>query len=143
MPNVLLDWRGPQLLREMEKASEEALVEFGLRLETAAKSQLRKGHGVVTGTLRRSIHMASPDYDFAGDNVPPAAGTPERGGREARVGREADKIAIETGSGLEYAMAVHQGHGTFDGYHFITGPFEQLKGKFDGILARKAKAHLK
>ena len=137
-----LTWRGPQIEREEEAAAAEALQEFGLRLETEAKKELYKGHGVVTGTARRSIHTASPDHNWAGDDVAPDSGTPERGGQTPDVGKKGSVLSIETGSGLEYAMALHQGHGSFAGYRFIMGPFDRIKGKFDDILAKKSKARL-
>lgn len=131
------------MVEELNQAASDALIEFGLRLETEAKKELRTGHGVVTGTLRRSIHTSGPSYNWEADNVAPGEGTPDRGGGRITPEREGNTLAIETGSGMEYAMAVHQGHGTFEGYHFLTLAFERIKDLFPGILERKAKARMK
>jgi len=138
-----LDWRGAQVVKEVEAAAVDALQEFGLRLETAAKSELYKGHGVLTGTLRRSIHTGSPDYNWGADDEAPSESTSSRGGQEPDVKRGGGRLAIETGSGLEYAMAVHQGHGSFGGYHFMTNAFDRIKDQFVKILVRKVKGRLK
>lgn len=119
------------------------LTEFGLRCETAAKRRLQPGHGVKTGTLRRSIHTASPGYNWEGDNVTPANGTPERGNREATPAEKSGKLTLELGSGMEYAMAVHQGHGSFEGYHYLTEAVEEQKPKLTGILKGHAGAKLR
>jgi len=131
------------VVEELNRAAADALVEFGLRLETEAKKELQPGHGVVTGTLRRSIHTSGPSYNWEADNVEPGEGTPDRGGGRITPEREGNALVIETGSGMEYAMAVHQGHGSFEGYHFLTGPFDRIKDSFARILERKAKARMK
>lgn len=113
-----------------------AVEEIDLRIEAEAKRQLYPGHGVVTGTLRRSIHAAEPTYSWRMDNVKPDAHTPEMGGREFRA--EVTKIRITgcVGSGLEYAMAVHQGHHSFEGYHYLTRALEIVRPSIRDIIKR-------
>lgn len=134
-----LNWKGKQVGAEVEKALTLALVEIGLRIEGEAKKELYKGHGVLTGTLRRSIHTAEPEYSFGGDNVEPGPGTPELGGREAMPGNVDGRLMIAVGSGLVYALPVHQGHGGFDGYHFITNAIEKVKPMVGDIVKKHAK----
>jgi hypothetical protein len=68
--------------------------------------------------------------------VEPAAGTPERGGDHAEPKVQDGKITLQIGSGLEYALPVHQGHHSFAGYHFITNPVEANRGKLPAFLAK-------
>jgi hypothetical protein len=134
-----LDWRGTQVKGEVRKNVAEAWGEVGLHVETAGKKQLSKGHGVRSGTLRRSIHSAAPGYNWQGDNVPPSEGSPERGGQLALAGMGSDGVTIQVGSGLVYALAVHQGFedGSFEGYHYLTIGLDEVKPQIPGIM----KAH--
>lgn len=136
MSDYSLDWRGDDVKRMVEENIAKAMGEFGLTVEGEAKRELRKGHGVLTGTLRRSIHTATSGYDWSGDDVEPGAGSPERGGSEVTPTASSGKLTIEVGSGLVYAMAVHQGHHGFQGYHYLTNALNKAQGKLDGILAK-------
>lgn len=151
----MLKWFGDDIKKNMEAAAGEALTEFGLRCETAAKKRLQPGHGVETGTLRRSIHSAVPGYNWRSDNVEPSDSSPERGGQGTEPVEKNGKLTLELGSGLEYAMAIHQGweagykrpgskskrgmRGNFSGYHFLTEAVEEMKPKLPGILEKHAK----
>ena len=137
-PRWKLDWN-KKLLPDLKRALSDALIEFGLLVERGAKQELRGGHGVLTGTLRRSIHVARPSYNWGSDNVTPSTTTPERGGKEIKPEEKGSKLRIEIGSGMVYAMAVHQGHGSFAGYYYLTRPYDQLKDRFVKIAA----AHVK
>ena len=125
----------------MEKAK-AILAEAAMTVEAEAKKELDKGHGVKTGTLRRSIHVAKPDYNFGSDNV---ENGPERGGVMVTPEKEGDTILkLAVGSGMVYAMAIHQGWnwqkdgliGVFAGYHYLTNGMEKMRGKLDTIIAR-------
>lgn len=126
----------PELLARLGPAVEE----LGLRVEAEAKRELQPGHGVETGTLRRSIHAAAPSYDFAGDDVEPSDASPERGGGGATAERDGDKLLVAVGSGLVYALAVHQGHGSFGGYHYLTNAVEKVRPKAPAILQKHLRA---
>jgi hypothetical protein len=135
MPDFELNWKGDDVLRTTKQNAAKIIAEFALMVEGESKKELRKGHGVETGTLRRSIHTALPGYDWGGDDVEPSAGAPERGGGEV-VPEAADQMTVEVGSGLVYAMAVHQGHHNFSGYHYLTNGLKKAKEKLSSIIAR-------
>lgn len=117
-------WLGVQVLDKKRQQAANAMGEVGLRVEAAAKRQLYKGHGVITGTLRRSIHTASPGYNWSGDS----------GGPDGPAKLVGDKLIVEVGSGLEYAMAVHDGHGSFGGYHYLTIGVDIVRPAVPGIF---------
>lgn len=144
MSDYSLDWRGDDVKRMVEENIAKAMGEFGLTVEGEAKSELQKGHGVETGTLRRSIHTAKAGYDWSKDGVglehprplPIGPVGPNRGDSEVTPTASSGKLTIEVGSGLVYAMAVHQGHHGFQGYHYLTNALNKAQGKLDGILAK-------
>lgn len=111
---------------------------FGLRVEACAKKVLQKGHGVLTGTLRRSIHTAGPDYTFASDDVRPSESTPERGGTFVEAGVANRKLSLLVGSGLQYALKIHNGFGGFPGYHYLTLGLKKAKPELPKFLKEVA-----
>lgn len=127
-------WNGPNVVLAVQGNMAKALGKFALVAEGFAKKELTKGHGVETGTLRRSIHTAQPGYDWAGDNVPAEQGTPERGGSMNEAANESNRITIQLGSGLNYALPVHQGHHNFEGYHYLVNGVDKAKAQMPGIL---------
>ena len=129
-------WRGKQIGEAVAKNVAAAMGELGLRAEGYSKKELRKGHGVETGTLRRSIHTAQPGYNWSADNVKPKSGTPERGGRAVDALIESKKITIQLGSGLGYALPVHQGHHSFSGYHYLTNGVDKTKPEVPAVLKK-------
>ena len=149
-------WRGDELEDDLVERLKAGLSEIGLKIELEAKRELQPGHGVLTGTLRRSIHSAVSDYNFAGDapHLASAAAAraawkgsgfvkgnrkpqiPEMGGNLPEARREGHYLAVAVGSGLEYAMAVHQGHHSFGGYHYITNALEKVEPQVDAIMQR-------
>jgi hypothetical protein len=151
-----LIWNGGAVEAELVRRLSDALGEIGLRIEAKAKQQLVKGHGVITGTLRRSIHCAEPGYNWADDDAMMAdvsaaraayrgskgiagnvkARIPELGGKEADAKEKGSALWIVVGSGLRYAMPVHQGHGSFEGYHFITNALEQVEPQAMSIMRK-------
>lgn len=131
MASYFRSWRGKEVTDAVKKNVANALGEFGLRAEGHAKRELRKGHGVLTGTLRRSIHTAKPGYDWAGDT-----GSGEQGGKVVAAEIRGDKVTLELGSGLSYAMPVHQGHHSFEGYHYLTNGLMRAKPELPEVLRR-------
>lgn len=125
--NFEMDWRGGEVLEEVEAALIEILADFGLTVESEAKQELDKGHGVKTGTLRRSIHAGKVDYNWAGDDVEPSEGSPDRGGQKVRPSRAQKQMTLAVGSGLKYALPVHQGHGSFKGYHYLVNGLDKAE----------------
>jgi len=103
-----LNWRGKPTQDEVVEILGAALVEIGLRIEGEAKKQLWPSHGKLTGTLQRSIHAASPDFNFAQENVQPGDNTPERSNPGAVTPQLlGSRLMIAVGTGMEYAMWVH------------------------------------
>jgi hypothetical protein len=130
MAEVRLNWRGDEVSQRVKENVAKTIGQFGMVVETSAKASLSKGHGVITGTLRRSIHTAIPGYNWSAD----AEGS-DQGGMAIDAAIEGSDIRIQVGSGLRYAMAVHQGHGSFSGYHYLTEALDKCKGQIPGILA--------
>lgn len=129
---MTLKWLGDELTEDIEAALKDGLTEFGLTHETAAKGQLAPGHGVLTGTLRRSIHSAYPTYNYAADDVPPSNGSPERSGRGGGAGVFKTKASIVVGSGMRYARKIE------DMYGYIQQGHDQVIGKLPDILNKHA-----
>lgn len=128
-------WFGKEISQAVAQNVAKALGKFSLRVERHSKRELRRGHGVRYGTLRRSIHTAQPGYNWGGDDVKPGPGTPEMGGRSFTAMIEGRKITIQVGSGLKYALPVHQGHHSFEGYHYIANGLEKAKPELAQDLA--------
>ena len=132
-----LNWRGDEVVKLTEEQAMAIMGEVGLTAEGESKKELKKGHGVKTGTLRRSIHAESPKYNFAADNVEPSSGSPERGGKIVEAVKDGShRFIVALGSGLAYAMKIHQGWGSFLGYHYITIGVDKTKAKLGAIIGR-------
>lgn len=139
MADFDLDWRGDEVKRLVMERTAKAFGKYALVVEGESKKELRRGHGVLRGVLRRSIHVALPNYDWQGDN---SESGPERGGALIDAEISSDQIAISVGSGLIYAMAIHQGwtlgyeglKGEFAGYHYITNGEKKARPRLPGIL---------
>lgn len=112
-----LEWKGAQFRGQVVDAIAAGLTEFGIRHESEAKRQLVPGQGVLTGTLRRSIHAAGPSYNFAADDVAPAPGTPERAGTGGEAEEIGGSVVISVGSGMSYARKIEEL------YYYLTDSF--------------------
>lgn len=139
-----LKWRGKKIEGLLDQAAVSALSKFGLMVEAGGKKELRPGHGLVTGTARRSIHAAGVSYNYENDDVEPGTSTPEKGLKsvKAQIKKIGAILSVVVGSGLRYAMALHQGHGSFEGYHFLLKPYDDLKGQFPEIYAEESQFFL-
>lgn len=147
-----LDWRGPELDRKLQAGLSAGLTEIGLRIEAKAKARLKPseqvdgewveggGHGKRTGTLQRSLHNAQLGYDWDSDNVEPSDNSPERGGQGVAPSEDGDTLWIEVGSGLEYAMAVHENHYDPDVVLFIQQAVDDVKPQALAIIKRNVTA---
>lgn len=135
MSKSRLIWKGDQTLEEVTTCLTSGLVEVDLRIEAEAKKELYPGHGKITGTLQRSIHADEPTHNWTSDN----GADQERGGRDFQPLIEGNKLVSAVGSGLVYAMAVHQGHHDFAGYHYITNALSKVNPEVPGIFKRHAK----
>ena len=136
MAEYELHWNGAEVLRVSEEKLSQIMGRIGLEVEGDGKKELRKGHGVITGTLRRSLHCAEAGFDWPGDDMEPNEASPELGGQVVEVSVSGHQVSIEVGSGLRYALPVHQGHGGFPGYHFLTKAVEQVRQRLGSILEK-------
>jgi hypothetical protein len=131
---MTVHWTGDQVRAQVVGALRDSLVEFGLYHEGLAKGQLRKGRGVVTGTLRRSIHAAGSAYNFGRDNVRPSAGSPEMGGAGLTVEEKNKRLSVLVGSGMRYARKI-------DGlYAYLTGTYPPAQAQLFTIILKHAAA---
>lgn len=133
MADYTLDWHGDEVISAVLARQCAVMGRVGLEVEGEAKKELYKGHGVETGTLRRSIHSAEEGYSWSGDDTQPSDSTPELGGTAAKPTPGTEGVVVEVGSGMSYALAVHQGHGSFAGYHYLTNAVEKVKPRIPAI----------
>ena len=134
-----LEWKGKEARGRVVRAVIAGLNEFHLEVEREAKAILQPGAGVVTGTLRRSIHADSPTYNWEDDDVAPSPEAPERGGTGGMPEEQDDLIVGTIGSGLVYAMPVHDGHGSFPGYFYIDLGYDHEWEKLPEKLKKHAR----
>lgn len=138
-----LNWKGDEVVDEMLGNMEAAIGEFGLRAEGKAKTKLRPserigktwvkggGHGKRTAHLQRSIHTAQPGHSWAGED-----GASEMGGKLVQAGRKGLKVVLEFGSGLLYALKIHQEHNDPVVHHFLTDAVDETKPELPEILEK-------
>jgi len=150
--NNQLIWKSQEVVAQVHQNVATAYTEFGLMVEGNAKQELRKsefirvngrtrwvrggGHGVRSGTLRRSIHLAQPGYNWQQDDVPLDKEGPERGGHKVEAVVTAGRVGLQIGSGLHYALVVHQGHGSFKGHHYLTRGLDKTKPELPTLLKK-------
>lgn len=126
-------WHDRELKLLLDERIKDALGALGFMVEGAAKAELYEGHGVDTGALRASIHVAQPGYAWSGDN---SSTVTERGGHQVRAVQSGERVVIEVGSGMEYAIWVHQGHHSFAGYHFLTNAVDKVRPRVPEVVQR-------
>lgn len=131
---MTLKWMGNQVRSDVIAAIIDGVTEFGLTHETEAKRELTPGHGLLTGTLRRSIHAAGPDYPFAGDDVKPKQGSPDRSGQGMDIKEKNGRVAVTVGSGMIYARKIEELYG------YISGSHRRVIGRLEGIIKKHARA---
>ena len=95
------------------------------------------GRGVRTGTLRRSIHAATPGYNWAADDTPPTNNSPERGGQPAEAKRTGDRLVVQVGTGMRYGLAVHDRHYNPAVNGFLKKSAEAVKAEVPAIVERR------
>lgn len=123
-----LNWKGDKVEAAAQDVLSLFLQQFGLAVEGGAKERLYYGHGVDTGTLRRSIHSADPNYNWPGDSIRPAADTPERGGKAISPAKKGNKLVLCVGSGMVYARVINAK------YHFMEDSLEANMPRAGEIL---------
>ena len=129
-----LTWKGAEARGRVVKAVIAGLNEFHLGVETQAKGILFfPGGGVLTGTLRRSIHAAAPTYSYGADDVAPTSSSPERGGTGGMPQEQGGKVSGSIGSGLSYAMPIH------NLFAYITRGYEKHEHELLPAIEKHAK----
>jgi len=131
-----LEWKGETARTMVVKGIIAGLNEFHLEVEREAKAILQPGAGVITGTARRSIHAASPTYNWESDDVIPDKESPERKGTGGEPEEQDNAVVGTIGSGLVYAWSLHDGHGSFGGYHYITLGYVEVQDKLPDKLQK-------
>ena len=131
MTTYKLEWKGEVVLADFQIIAVDSLIEYSEVMSTASQQELYPGHGKVTGTLQRSIHPAGPDYPWAADKD--GAGGSEPAGLVTELLAE-----VVVGSGLIYAKAVHDGHGSFSGYQYVEQGSLKTRDQLPGIVAKHA-----
>lgn len=147
MSGFRLTWKGDEASRRVvDEVVKPAIRDFALAAETVAKAKLRKtpqdtkthkyipwkGEGKRTGLLQRSVHIATPGYNWSGDT-----GDGSSAGAEAAV--RGNKITIQLGSGIEYAIYVNTLHYNPRVNRFIETSVEETRPRMPGIIARYAR----
>lgn len=130
----LRKWQPEKVVDEKLVKLSRAFGKFGLVVEGESKKVLRRGRGVLTGTLRRSIHTANPGYSFSADNVEPSNSAPERGGQIVNAAVENHRLSLLAGSGMNYALKIHNGFSGFSGYHYMTIGLKAAKPQLKPII---------
>jgi len=141
-------WKDDEFKKAVDEAITNVLVETGLRAEGKSKSKLQAsiqvndrfvkggGRGMRTATLRRSIHIATPGYIWAGDDMEPKRSAPERGGKRAEPERRGKKLVLQIGSGMNYAVYVHEMHYNPTVHQFILKGVEEAGEELPEIIAK-------
>ena len=106
-----LQWTGALTEQQVVRAVIGGLNEFHIGAETPIKAILQPGAGVITGTLRRSVHAAAPTYNYSSDDVIPTPGTPDRGGTGDLPQKQGAFIVGTIGSGMSYALPMENLYG--------------------------------
>jgi hypothetical protein len=133
MATARLVWKGPAVRQKVVTAVISGLQEFALTHETEAKSELQPRRGVVTGTLRRSIHAANPEYSYQKDHVLSSPSTPERGRGTPQLAERGGKVAVVVGSGMRYARRIE------NRYSYMMRSYGRMLPRLEPIIRKHAK----
>jgi hypothetical protein len=133
MATARLVWKGPAVRQKVVTAVISGLQEFALTHETEAKGELKPRAGVLTGTLRRSIHAARPVYDYQKDDVRPTPNTPERGGGAPPLAESGGKVGVSVGTGMRYARRIE------NRYSYMMRSYSRMLPRLEPIIRKHAK----
>jgi hypothetical protein len=139
MPTTLKsDWKGDELMMRMERAAGRAVVAIAMSIVAEAKvfvgdpgrHPTLSGEHDWTGTLRRSLHVATVSYDGTGDVT---AASEQDIANEMNPTRIADGVYLEAGSWVPYACVEEVGRG----HQFMSPAVDALSGgRADAIVAQ-------
>lgn len=128
-----LSWKGKEVGDALVPKIAAGLGDVALEIEGNAKKELKAGHGLITGTLRRSIHAAEPGYPFHTENVKPGPLTPERGGMSVSGIKVGNAISVLVGSGMIYARKIE------NLYAYMLKGFHNALPRVPEIMGRRLK----
>lgn len=97
-----IEWNGAEVNQLVKAAVKVGLGAWAERHEQAARAQLSPGHGYLTGQMQRSIHAATPSYDWRGDFSPGSG--PDLSGVSYEPEENGSRLSVAVGSGLFYAV---------------------------------------
>ncbi len=130
---MTLRWRTREVKAEVSQTIAESMVEWLSGVEQDAKNSLYPGHGVDTGSMKRSIHAADDHYNWPADHEYPNG--PERGGMVFKPTITEKAVIATIGSGQGYAIFSHQGAKGQIGLRFIIAPVLASVNRLHQILA--------
>lgn len=113
---VRSEWHGDDIVERAGRAAGRAVIGIGEQVVADAKSNAH----VVTGTLRRSIHLAPVGYGGDDESTARAVTIPNIG----EATEQGDSHLVEAGSWLPYACVEETGRG----HQFITPAVENVRG---------------
>lgn len=125
---VVFTWRGGELQLRQRRAYGRGLIGIGEAVATRGKENAH----VITGTMRRSIHTAEPDYTGGNDlGIAQGGGEPRNLDEPVFEGIDA---ALEVGSWVPYACVEETGRG----HTFMAPAVEEVSGAIAEGLMREA-----
>ncbi len=126
MPKVIREWHGPEIQMRTHRAAGRGIISIGTHIAVATKQITH----VITGNLRRSIHVAPAFYEKANEDIDRTLAGEDlllMGAEEVEAvhSEVLGGPAIEVGSWLPYACVewVGRGHpGITQGMEAVRGP---------------------
>lgn len=117
-----VEWKGNELVMRAQRALGRGIIGVGMVAVVAGKEHA----DVITGTMRRSIHLAPPGY-ATDDEAEAQRGEMPNQLEPTMVGTD---WVIAVGSWVPYACVEEVGRG----HQFMTPAVDVARGKTEGIM---------